>query len=154
MTKLQASMKESSSRRQSLMLARVAYKVGSYFKSCENCCEIELVEMGNHFVKRYKGNYAVYRSYSPKVTGYTYWCFCCGAKDERCWDGANDIGTDAIRGTREAIAKRKSFLRKEALKFNAKADPAKVIAASPLAPEIAALEAEVRRLEEMLRGIR
>jgi len=146
MTKLQAAMKESSSRRQSLMLSRIAFKVGSYFKACENCGEIELVEVGARFVKRYKSGYDVHRAYSPKQVGWTYYCMTCSAKDGRCWPGALDIGLDAIVGSRDSVRQRKMVLRKEAVKMETKAHvPSR-------AAEIARLEAELARLMEMLKG--
>lgn len=147
MTRLQASVKESSMRRQSVALAKIAYKVGSYFKACENCSQKEEIELDSgRIVTRYLSGYAVYRAYNPKAVGFTYWCYECGAKDGKCWDGATDIGENAIVGARDAVARRKRVLRKELVKFN------KVARAPSFDDEVARLETELARLVAMVRG--
>ena len=147
MTKLQASMKESSMRRQSVALSRVAYKIGSYFKACENCSQKEEIELDSgKVVVRYLSGYQVFRAYSPKSAGFSYWCYECGAKDLKCWDGALDIGMDAIVGSRDSVAKRKMVLRKEAVRMETKARvPSR-------AEEIARLEGELAKLMGMLKN--
>ena len=145
MTKLQASMKESSMKRQSVALARIAYKIGSYFKACENCSEKEETETASgKIIVRYLSGYDVYRAYSPRSAGYSYWCYSCGAKDLQCWSGAIDIGMDAIVGARGSIKEIKMTLRKEAVKMETRA-PSR-------ASEIARLEAELAELMSKLRG--
>jgi hypothetical protein len=70
----------------------------------------------------------------------------------KCWEKANDLGTFAIRGTRDAVARSKEILRKERLKFDAKAE---VEVREPVKDaEIVALEAEVRRLEALLNSVK
>jgi hypothetical protein len=96
------------SRRQGFALRKLGYKVGSYFKGCRNCGDTHFEEMRNgREVERYDSGYAVWRSYCPGQTGWTYWCYECGAKDRRCWEDAKDIGEDAVRGTRDAITSHK-----------------------------------------------
>ena len=138
-------MKESSMRRQSVALAKIAYKVGSYFKACENCSQKEEVETASgRTVTRYLSGYDVYRAYSPKTAGFSYWCYSCGAKDEKCWPGALDIGMDAIVGSRDSVRQRKMVLRKESVKMTTKA-PSR-------AEDIARLEGELARLMGMLKN--
>jgi hypothetical protein len=148
MKKLEASMRDQAAK--SWKQNRVMYKIGSYFKNCENCSTIELVEVGDNLVKRYRDGGPVYRSYCPRVTGWTYYCHRCSAKDGKCWDGATDIGQDAIRGTREAVRKTKYFLRKEALRIG-KAAVTQVVVPSRAA-QIAELERKIRELEEQVKG--
>lgn len=147
MTKLQASMKESSMRRQSVALSRVAYKIGSYFKACENCSQKEEIELDSgKVVVCYLSGYQVFRAYSPKSAGFSYWCYECGAKDLKCWDGALDIGMDAIVGSRDSVRARKAEMRRDAVKNDV------VPKAPSRASEIARLEAELARLMAMLKG--
>jgi|ERR1700722_9298393 len=150
MTKMQASMKESSMKRQSYSLSRIAYKVGSFFKGCHQCGDFEWVELGAREVKRYSSGYNVYRAYAPETVHWTYYCMDCSAKDLKAWEDAKDIGTFAIRGTRDAVARSKGILRKERLKFDAKAEVKDPVKDS----EIEALEKEVERLEELLKGVK
>jgi len=126
----------------------VMYKVGSYFKGCGNCGETEEVEVGNsgRMVLRYLSGLQVFRAYQPNASGFTYWCWDCGAKDLKCWPGALDIGADAIVGSRDSVAKRKMVLRKEAVKMQTKA------VAPSRADQIAKLEVELARLMGMLKG--
>ena len=133
------------------MLHRVAYKVGSYFKGCGQCGDTEMVPWGSRMVKRYLNGYDVYRSYAPSVTGWTYWCMTCGARDLGAWGNAKDIGEFAIRGTREAIAKAKEYrLRQQKLKMGALA---KVDVPVPAKDgEVEALEKELARLKELLKS--
>ena len=159
MKKLQAAMKESSLRRQSFKLTQVAYKVGSYFKGCHQCGEFHLEEVGNRLVKRYDSGYNVYRSYSPNLTHWTYWCYECGARDTGAWENATDIGDDAIRGTRSAIAEQKYRLLRKRLalgKAAVAANKAAVAAVKdPLrTEEIQKLREELARLELLLKGVK
>jgi len=124
---------------------KVMYKVGSVFKGCANCGDYEEDEAESGRTKRrYTSGYQVFRSYSPKWMGWTYWCWDCGAKDLKCWDGALDIGMDAIVGARGSIKEIKMTLRKEAVKMETRA-PSR-------ASEIARLEAELAELMSKLRG--
>jgi hypothetical protein len=152
MTKMQASMKESSMKRQSYALSRIAYKVGSFFKGCHQCGDFEWVSLGSREVKRYSSGYNVHRAYAPSTVHWTYWCSECGARDLKAWENASDIGEFAIRGTRDAVArsKGKEIRRKERLKFDAKAEVKDPVKDS----EIEALEKEVERLEELLKGVK
>lgn len=114
MNHLQAAMKESAPRRQAYKLSKVGYKVGSYFKGCCNCGETDVVEIASGREKKvYLSGYFVYRAYVPARVGWTYWCYTCGAKDLRAWEGAEDIGEEAIRGVRSAIVEIKKGRRGE-----------------------------------------
>jgi len=105
MTKLQAAMKESAPRRQAYKLGLVGYKIGSYFKGCYNCGETDMVETASGRMKKvYRSGYFVYRAYVPSRVGWTYYCYTCSAKDDIAWEDAQDIGEEAVRGTRDAIA--------------------------------------------------
>jgi RNA polymerase sigma factor (sigma-70 family) len=45
--------------------------------------------------KIYDSGFDVWRSYSPRTTGWTYWCGTCGAKDEQCWENcAAELGLE------------------------------------------------------------
>ena len=146
MNKLQAAMKDKSA--SSWRERKVMYKVGSYFKGCSNCGETEEVEVGSsgRMVLRYLTGLQVFRSYSPKWMGWTYWCYECGAKDEKCWENAIDIGQDAIVGSRDSVRARKAKMRRDAVKNDV------VPKAPSRASEIARLEVELARLMEMLKG--
>ena len=137
-------------RRQSYALSRIAYKVGSFMKGCHFCGDFFWKEKGDREVKQYTGGFNVYRAYAPCTTGWTYLCMDCSAKDLKAWEDAKDIGEFAIRGTRDAVKNSKKFLRKEKLKFDAKAEVKDPVKDS----EIEALEKEVKRLEELLKGVR
>ena len=78
--------------------------------------------------------------------GWTYWCYECGAKDEKCWENAIDIGQDAIVGSRDSVRARKAEMRRDAVKNDV------VPKAPSRASEIARLEVELARLMEMLKG--
>lgn len=106
MNRLQAALRDKAAKGR--VERSVAYKVGGYFKGCANCGELEERDDDK---ERYLSGYQVYRSYVPARTKWTYKCWECGARDLRCWSGAIDIGLDAIRGTREAIARGKKRLR-------------------------------------------
>ena len=146
MNKLQAATRDRSAA--TWRERKVMYKVGSYFKGCGNCGETEEVEVGNsgRMVLRYLSGLQVFRAYQPNASGFTYWCWDCGAKDLKCWPGALDIGADAIVGSRDSVAKRKMVLRKEAVKMQTKA------VAPSRADQIAKLEVELARLMGMLKG--
>jgi hypothetical protein len=117
MKKLQAAMRDSSARRAREM--RHCYRVGSVFKGCANCGEVEVDEEGK---AKFTSGFNVYRSYQPSATKWTWICWDCSAKDLKCWaeDQAGmvlaELGKDAIRGTRDAIKERKYGLRKELLR--------------------------------------
>lgn len=146
MNKLQAAMKDKSA--SSWRERKVMYKVGSYFKGCSNCGETEEVEVGSsgRMVLRYLTGLQVFRSYQPSAVKWTYWCYECGAKDEKCWENAIDIGQDAIVGSRDSVRARKAEMRRDAVKNDV------VPKAPSRASEIARLEAELARLMEMLKG--
>lgn len=145
MTKLQASMKDKSAQR--WRENKLYYKVGSCFKGCHYCgdFDVEVSESGRE-KKSYTSGYQVFRAYNPSSLGWTYWCYECGAKDALAWENADDLGRDAIRGSRSAISAAKAAARKDSTKANA-------IAPQPLSrsAEIARLEAELVRLMEMLK---
>jgi hypothetical protein len=150
MRKLQAAMKDASFNRSRQY--RGYYRAGSYFKGCLHCGEVEWVSFGNTEVKRYLSGYDVFRAYCPAQMGWTYWCYTCGAKDQACWENAEDIGRDAIRGTRGAIAAHKLRLRKEKLAWWTRV---KVVVPTPeevaRLAKVAALEDEIRKLQELIR---
>ena len=150
MKKLQASMKDSSFTRNRQY--RGYYKVGSYFKGCQHCGEVVWVQCGDREVKRYLSGYDVFRSYQPQSEGWTYWCWTCGAKDMACWEDAENIGQDAIRGTRDAIAAHKKYaIQKKKLLWKSKAKvvvtTAEELAKAKLVTE---LEAEVAKLKALI----
>jgi RNA polymerase sigma factor (sigma-70 family) len=67
-------------------LKRIAYRCGSYMKGCRNCGEKRQIRTKSGRRKTiYKSGYAVFRAYAPNETGWTFWCYECGAKDEQCW---------------------------------------------------------------------
>jgi hypothetical protein len=130
MKKLQAALKDSAWR--GYKMKKMCYKVGSVFKGCHNCGEFEYI--GESDRKKYSSGFMVFRSYHPAGTKWTYWCWECGAKDQQAWENAEDIGQDAIRGTRDAVKKAKYRLRKER---------AEVV---PVEVELAQLEGQIRAL--------
>jgi hypothetical protein len=145
MKKLQAAMRDKAAKRWNE--SKLYYKVGSVFKGCANCGDYEEDETESGRTKRrYTSGYQVFRSYSPKWMGWTYWCYECGAKDEKCWENAIDIGQDAIVGSRDSVRARKAEMRRDAVKNDV------VPKAPSRASEIARLEAELARLMEMLKG--
>ena len=126
---------------------REMYRVGSYFKGCQHCGETEMVETpSGREVLRYLTGHQVFRAYVPSRLGWTYWCYECGAKDLACWEGAIDIGRDAIVGARDAVRKVKADLRKEAVKVEAK------LKVPTREQEVAELRAELARLVSTLKG--
>ena len=145
MKKLQAAMRDRSAA--TWRERKVMYRVGSYFKGCAHCGDTEEVETASgRTVLRYLTGHQVFRSYQPSAMKWTYWCYECGAKDEKCWENAVDIGRDAIVGSREAVRNRKAEMRRDAVKNDV------VPKAPSRASEIARLEAELVRLMEMLKG--
>ena len=145
MKKLQAAMRDKAAKRWNE--SKLYYKVGSVFKGCVNCGDYEEDETESGRTKRrYTSGYQVFRSYSPKWMGWTYWCYECGAKDEKCWSDAIDIGQDAIVGSRDSVRARKAEMRRDAVHND------NVPKAPSRASEIARLEAELARLMEMLKG--
>ena len=126
MTKLQAALKESSSRQQSLALAKVGYRCGSFFKGCAFCGDTEMVETPSGCeVKRYTSGYNVYRAYEPSSARFTWWCYDCGAKDLQCWEPDDagmvkaELGKPPVQGSRDAKAHAKYLLRKSLPKMDA-----------------------------------
>ena len=149
MTKLQAAMKDNSAK--GWVERRVMYKVGSCFKGCAHCGDVEVEVLDNgRERKRWKTGMSVYRSYHPKQVGWTYICWDCTAKDEKCWEGAKDIGMDPILGTRSAIANIKAARRREEVGN----ERAMVRRHPTRADEIADLERQVEELMAQLRGSR
>lgn len=145
MKKLQAAMRDRMAR--SWAERKVMYKVGSVFKGCANCGDYEEEETESGRTKRrYTSGLMVFRSYVPCRVGWTYWCYECGAKDEKCWENAIDIGQDAIVGCREAVRSRKAEMRRDSVKN------AITQRAPSRAEEIARLEAELAKLMAMLGG--
>lgn len=86
MTKLQAAMRDAAAK--SARDSRSFFRVGSVFKSCLNCTQVD-----KHAERAISG-FNVFRSYKPKEKGWTYKCFDCLATDSRCWDNAWDIGQE------------------------------------------------------------
>ncbi len=109
MKKLQAAMRDRAAKR--IPESYLYYKVGSCFKGCHHCGEFECEDGSSR--KRYTSGFNVFRSYYPCRTKWTYWCWDCSATDEAAWEGAADIGRDAIRGSKEAIKNAKKRLRRE-----------------------------------------
>lgn len=149
MKRLQAAMRDASAKR--ARENRHCYRVGSVFKGCHNCGDYTFENVGGREVKRYTSGFNVFRSYAPCNTKWTYACAECGAKDLRAWEDANDIGTFAIRGTRDAVREQKYRLRKEALKLGKPIKPP-VQKEPSRSDQIATLQAELARLEEMIKG--
>jgi hypothetical protein len=100
-------------------------------------------------VKRYKSGYDVFRAYDPKWLGWTYYCWTCSAKDERAWEGAEDIGLPAIRGSHDAIRVAKARFHKDHPK-NEKPVPAMPTRVA----EIRALQDELAALMAMMKGLK
>lgn len=93
-------------------LNRIAYRVSSIYKGCGCCGEwTERVSTNGRTWKAWTIPGDVWRAYSPSSVGWTYWCYACGAKDSQAWEGANDIGLDAIRGPSKVVRE----LKKERL---------------------------------------
>jgi hypothetical protein len=145
MNKLQAATKDAAAR--TWREKKLYYRVGSYFKGCNNCGErIEVESDSGKPQVRYLSGYDVFRAYDPHAMGFTYYCWTCSAKDERCWQDAIDIGLPAIRGSKEVIAKVKAVFRKGLEKKN------NVPTVPTRQAEIAALEQELAALMALLKG--
>jgi len=86
-------------------LKKISYRCGSYMKGCRNCGETKWIRTKKGKRKRrYKSGYAVFRSYAPSQTGWTFWCYECGAKDERCWGNCRDeLGHAAVIRPKSAL---------------------------------------------------
>lgn len=68
-------------------MGRYMKKISSSFMGCINCGEFEMRTTKNG--KPYKFWYQpgdVYKSYYASKTGWSEWCFECGAKDGKCWN--------------------------------------------------------------------
>lgn len=91
-------------RRQSISWKKIAYKIGSALKGCHSCGEWEMRQYGRRSLKYYFSGHDVWRSYCPSQTGWTYYCYTCSAKDHKAWENAKDVGEEALRGSREALA--------------------------------------------------
>lgn len=167
MNSLQASMKDRSAKK--WRQNRTMYRIGSYFKGCENCGEKILVETASgREVVRFKSGYDVFRAYEPSVVGWTFWCWTCGAKDLVCWPGEKsefmlgrppDLGCRTPGLTFGDGAKKQSAyaLHQKEVKMGGKATVVRAQTAHELAEDIrrykiAKLEKEVARLQEILKG--
>jgi hypothetical protein len=74
-------------------LKRISYQCGSYRKGCRNCGEIKIARTRTV----YTSGYAVFRAYAPNETGWTFWCYECGARDQQCWANCEEeLGRAAI----------------------------------------------------------
>jgi hypothetical protein len=97
-------------------LRKISYQCGCYFKGCMNCGDTIIVESSKSRESRksrkvsksgkvrksrksrrsmqlrkfYESGHYVFRSYSPKSVGWTFWCYECGAKDEQCWENCRE----------------------------------------------------------------
>jgi hypothetical protein len=67
-------------------------------KGCRNCGEKRQIRTKSGRRKTiYKSGYAVFRAYAPNETGWTFWCYECGAKDEQCWANCySELGFAAL----------------------------------------------------------
>jgi len=144
--KLQAAMRDVSAKK--WRENTVMYRVGSVFKGCHHCgdYDVETSDSGRE-KKRYSSGFNVYRSYYPSRTHWTYLCMDCAAKDLQAWEGAIDIGLDAIVGARDAVRTNKMRLRKEHVQMETKADTH-----NSRESEIARLEAELAEVMALLKG--
>lgn len=149
MTKLQAALKDKSAK--NWRSRKVYYKVGSYFKGCRNCGEVELVETkSGNSVERYVSGHDVFRSYDPKFVGWTWWCYTCGAKDLKCWapDSAGmveaELGKPPMMGSREVKYQAKKAMRRELCE----AAPRQEKVSND--PEILRIQAEIERLKQLI----
>jgi hypothetical protein len=148
MNKLQAALRDRAA--QSWREKKLYYRVGSYFKACCNCGEQIEVESDSGKVQvRYLSGYDVFRAYQPSDVGFTYWCYTCGAKDAKCWDGAIDIGAPAIRGSHESMHRVKAQMRKDAVGND---QPRREVTSR--SAEIAKLQAELEILKNMLKEMK
>lgn len=158
MKKLQAAMKDIAAkkyRREAIHM----YRVGSYFKGCCQCGEVEWVETkGGNLVKRYRSGYDVFRAYDPRHLGWTWWCYTCGAKDLRCWEPDEhgfieyQLGKpplmgnrDAKRGARDYIIAQLEAAGVKVVKTAPKPEP------PPVTSTASALEQLIKKLQEKLR---
>jgi len=133
MNKLQASLRDRAARNSKW--GRQCYRIGSFFKGCAKCGEWHWHELANgRKVKRYTSGYDVFRAYCPNDVGWTYYCWNCGAKDSTAWENAQDLGMDAIRGSRDAIANGRAQRRRDNVQ-------------NPHDAKDQALEAEIKRLK-------
>lgn len=78
------------------------YRVGSAFKGCMHCGMKAWNKKGTKQI--FVTGLDVVRSYKPKNSGWTYLCMECGAKDEKCWQGAWDIGMEPRIIPRDGIS--------------------------------------------------
>lgn len=147
MTKLQAAMKDNSAKR--WVENKVMYRVGSCFKGCAHCGDVEVeIDDNGKEKKRWLTGMQVFRSYHPKQVGWTYMCWDCTAKDEKCWEGAKDIGMEPILGTRSAVRSIKAARRRD----EARNERAEVRRHPTRSDEIKALEQQLEQLMQQLRG--
>jgi hypothetical protein len=149
MTKLQAAMKDRSA--QGWRERKIMYKVGSPMKGCLHCGDVEEDESGR---SRYLSGFQVFRAYKPWETKWTWKCMECNSTDLACW--ANDslglveaeLGKEPVVGARDAVAKRKYVLRKEAMLGLEKPEPR---LPSNVA-RIKELEDQIARLSAAMKG--
>jgi len=119
---------------------KLYYKVGSVFKGCDHCGELD--EEG----KKFTTGTNVYRSYKPWDMKWTYKCWDCGSTDLQCWADAIDIGMEPILGAREVVRKKKLMLRQMSLDQKAKVvSPDKAMLIAQLEQKLAKLEAMVSK---------
>lgn len=106
MNKLDASVKDASARRASVSIKHY-FKVGSCFKGCRHCGTTEMrVSAKGRAKEVWLDGFNVFRSYDPKFTGWTWWCYDCAAKDFDCWDctdyALTELGQPPVQGVRSA----------------------------------------------------
>ena len=143
MRKLEAATRDASAK--TWRERKVMYRIGSYFKGCDNCGQKIIVELpSGREVVRFLSGYDVFRAYQPAASHFTYYCFTCSAKDEKCWPDAKDLGRDAICGSRDAVRAAKAAFRKQH-KENSK--PAKEEAVD------VARDARIAELEERIAAL-
>lgn len=79
-------------------LKKISYRCGSHMKGCRNCGETKRIPSKKGRRRTvYKSGYAVFRAYAPYETGWTFWCYECGARDEQCWANCKpELGRAAL----------------------------------------------------------
>jgi RNA polymerase sigma factor (sigma-70 family) len=94
-------------------LKRISYWSGSYRKGSRNCGETKRIRTKKGRRKAvYKSGHAVFRAYAPNETGWTFWCYECGARDEQCWPIATANSDSQLSSDRN----RSLFTRPKSLK--------------------------------------
>lgn len=114
MNNLQASMRDRAAR--NWTSSKVMFKVGGPMKGCLACGEIceHVILKGKRageIIERYSGGFAVYRSYYPQHTGWTWKCMECGRTDLACWEPDQagkvlaELGKEPIVGCRTDVGR-------------------------------------------------